>query len=216
MKPARHSDRWAYGDQIIYRGLWKGFIWWAIPVTVVQDTLDLIALYWPAGTPMKRPEKRATARDVFANPKPVLADHFWTDTNVLMLCREGDAYSINAMWSAENGDLLCWYVNLQAPLHRMEIGFETEDHLLDVVFQPDLGEWEIKDEDELAEAGQLGVYSDDEVKEVLAAAEEAIQNIITGGSSILEKWATWAAPKSWGVRGMPSNWNAHLSEPYQD
>lgn len=200
----------------MYRGLWKGFIWWAIPVTVVRDARDLIAVYWPAGTPMKRPEKRATAHDVFADPQPVLADCQWTDTNVLMLCQQGQAYSINAMWSAENGDLLCWYVNLQAPLHRMEIGFDTEDHLLDVVFHPDLSGWRLKDEHDLLEAGRLNVYSDEEVNEIYATAEEAIQDIISGRSPISKMWAAWEAPEPWGVREMPSNWNAYLSDPSQD
>jgi hypothetical protein len=215
MKHTIDPPRWSSGDAIVYRGLWKGNIWWALPVTVVQDTRDVIALYWPAGTPTKRPAKRATAHDVFLNPRPTLTDRPWTDMDVLTLCDDKTAYSINAMWSADDGDLLCWYVNLQAPLHRTAVGFETEDHLLDVVFQPDLSGWEWKDEDELAEAYELGVYTKYKVKEIYAAAEDAIRRITEGRSWINKKWSSWTAPESWGVLEMSQDWDACLSDPYR-
>lgn len=215
MKHTLDQPRWSYGDAVIYRGLWKGHIWWALPVRVVQDTQDQIALYWPAGTPSMRTVKRATAQDVFHNPQPTLTDRPWTDTDVLTLCDEKTAYSINAMWSAEHGDLLCWYVNLQAPLHRMAVGFETEDHLLDVVFQPDLSRWEWKDEDELAEAFELGVYTRQKLDEIYTSAEEAIQRITSGRSWISDKWSSWRAPDAWGVLNLPEEWDASLSDPYR-
>jgi hypothetical protein len=209
------TDRWSFGDAVIYRGLWKGHIWWALPVRVVQDTRELIALYWPAGTPSKRTAERATARDIFLNPQPTLADRHWTDTDILTLCDEKAAYSINAMWSAKNGVLLCWYVNLQEPLHRKAVGFETEDHLLDIVFQPDLSGWEWKDEDELAQAVELGEYSKQKVHEIYAAAEEAIESIMSGRSWISDKWSTWHAPNSWDVLELPQDWDASPSDPYR-
>jgi len=209
------KQRWNPGDQIMYRGLWKGFIWWAIPATVIQDSPELIALYWPAGTPCKRTKKRATARDVFLNPKPILSDSYWTDTDILMLCRESEAYSINAMRSAEKGELLWWYVNLQAPLHRMEVGFETEDYLLDIVFEPDLSGWKLKDEDELAEAVELGIYTEQKMHEIYVAADEAVQSITSGTSPISKMWSAWRPPKQWGVAEMPENWAADASDPYR-
>lgn len=46
---------WATGDQIVYREVWKNRVWTARPVTVVQDTPELIVLYLSAGTRWKMP-----------------------------------------------------------------------------------------------------------------------------------------------------------------
>lgn len=49
---------WAMGDRILIREVWRGRVWTARPVTVVQDTSDLIAFYMMPGTRYKHP--RAT------------------------------------------------------------------------------------------------------------------------------------------------------------
>ena len=36
---------WPTGSQIVYREVWRGKVWTARPVTVVQDAPDLIALF---------------------------------------------------------------------------------------------------------------------------------------------------------------------------
>ena len=41
----RHS-----GEVVVFRGVSRTKIWYVLPVTVVQDTPNLLALYWPAGT----------------------------------------------------------------------------------------------------------------------------------------------------------------------
>lgn len=208
------NHRWSFGDEIIYRGLYQGYFWWAIPVTVVQDNRDLIALYWPAGSPVKRPAERVAVPDIVSNPNPRLIDRQWTDTNVLMLCDEELPYCIYAMWAAESGEHLCWYVNLQAPLHRMEIGFETEDYLLDVVFHPDLSKWKLKDEAELIEASQIGMYSKRKVEAIYTAADEAINRIRSGLSPVDDKWADWKPPERWPIPEMPENWDEYHSNPF--
>jgi len=49
------SLRWAAGHQVVYREVWRGKVWTARPVTVVQDTLDGVALYLRSGTRWKLP-----------------------------------------------------------------------------------------------------------------------------------------------------------------
>jgi len=207
------NGRWSHGDKIIYRGLWKGSIYWALPVTVVQDSKDAIALYWPAGTPVKRPKTRATIEELSTKPYPEISDSYWTDTDILLLCNEGKPYSINSMRSAESGELLCWYVNIQAPLHRIDIGFETEDLLLDVVFQPDLSTWKLKDEDELDDALKLGLFDNQSVSEIRAAAEDAIKSITSGTSPVNSNWSSWTPPELWDIPEMPDIWDSNYSSP---
>lgn len=195
-------------ETIMYRGRWKGSIYWALPVTVIQDDSSKVVLYWPAGTPCKRPAKRATIPELLNPPYPALSDSFWTDTDILMLCEIGKPYSINRMTSTKNGELLCWYVNIQAPIQRIDIGFETEDLLLDVVFEPDLSSWKLKDEDELIEAVNLGIFDQQEEEEIRLAAQESISNIMSDKSPINKKWMYWTPPTSWDIPVMPDYWYA--------
>ena len=46
---------WQAGDHIFLRETWRGLVWTARPVTVVQDTPDVIAFYMMPGTSYKHP-----------------------------------------------------------------------------------------------------------------------------------------------------------------
>lgn len=46
------SRRFAPGDTVVWRIIWHGCVWWAVPVTVVQDS-ELVALYTAPGTRFK-------------------------------------------------------------------------------------------------------------------------------------------------------------------
>ncbi len=72
-------------------------------------------------------------------------------------------HTVEVWWDAE-WSFLGWYVNLQAPLVVQRNRFDTTDWALDIVVEPD-GTWHWKDEDEFAEAIELGVFAD------LAAAD---------------------------------------------
>ena len=71
--------------------------------------------------------------------------------------------------------LVCWYINLQDPIRRTEIGFDTMDHMLDVVISPDMDSWEWKDEDELAAAEKAGIGSKEKAQAIRQEAERAIE-----------------------------------------
>ena len=44
-----------------------------------------------------------------------------------MLVKPGAAHSVELLWNAETGQFLCWYINLQEPLRRTPLGFDTMD-----------------------------------------------------------------------------------------
>jgi hypothetical protein len=46
---------WTRGDQIVLRYRWEDRLSWVEPVTVVEDSPALIALYLAMDTPIKRP-----------------------------------------------------------------------------------------------------------------------------------------------------------------
>jgi hypothetical protein len=150
---------WKSGDTVLLRGVWRSKLWFAIVTYIVQDTDDLIALYWRADTPNKVPGWRLTAQDLLVEAQLKLTDSAWTRTDVLMLVKPGDSHSVELMWDGKTGEFLCWYVNLQLPLCRTPISFDTMDLALDVVISPDKSKWRWKDEDEFAEMIDLGLIS---------------------------------------------------------
>jgi hypothetical protein len=176
-------------------------------VTVVQDDPDLIALYWPAGTPQKVPQERLTPRQLLSTEQVDLVDRRWTDTDVLMLATPGAAHAVYAMWERGHASFRCWYIDLQDPLRRTTIGFNTRDHLLDIVVTPDRSEWRWKDEDELQEAVAIGVFSPQEARAIRAEGERVIRLLQAGASPFCDGWESWSPPGEWGIPVLPMDWD---------
>jgi predicted RNA-binding protein associated with RNAse of E/G family len=200
-----HITRWATGDTIVMRGILKGKLWWASPAYVVQDSSEIIALYWPVGTPTKSPIRRPTVRDELEN-RVELEDRNWTDNNILSLNIPGAAYSIELMWEARTGSLRCWYVHLQEALRRSSMGFDTMDQMLDIVIRLDRTEWHWKDEDEFAEAEAIGVYSPEKAKAIRAEGERVIRRLRTNAAPFCDGWEEWRPPGGWTIPKFPDGW----------
>lgn len=203
----RSVTYWTPGDPIVLRGAWRQKLWWALPVTVVQDTLDLIALYWPTGTCNKLPRKRLVPQDLLSTEQLDLVDGAWTKTDVLMLATPGAAHAVSAMWEEGHASFRCWYIDLQEPLRRTSIGFDTRDHLLDIVTSPDRSEWWWKDEDEFREAEEIGVYSAEEARAIRTEGERVIELMREGRSPFCDGWERWSPPADWGIPDLPAGWD---------
>lgn len=52
----------------------------------------------------------------------------------------------------------------ETPWRRSAIGFDTLDHVLDVLVAPDRRSWELKDEDELTWATEQGRFTADQTR----------------------------------------------------
>jgi hypothetical protein len=179
-----------------------------MPVIVVQDSPELIALYWPADTPDKIPKKRLTPMELLTTHKLDLVDTTWNETDVLMLVTPGASHAVYAMWESEHIRLKCWYVDLQDPLRRTSIGFDTMDHLLDIVISPDRSKWRWKDEDEFREAVEIGLYSKEEARAIRAEGERVIKLMEANQSPFCDGWERWSPPPEWQNPVFPANWDA--------
>jgi hypothetical protein len=84
--------------------------------------------------------------------------------------REGDAHTIELFWD-QAWSFVGWYVKLQAPLRVHGTFFDTTDWALDVVVDPD-GTRAWKDEDDFAQAIELGVFDEAGAAAVRAEASE--------------------------------------------
>jgi len=197
---------WTSGAHATLRGVGDK-VFWAYPTVVVQDSADLIALYMPAGVLGKDTEKRPTPQDLLTPDKINIVDCQWDITDVLMLIVPDDAFSTYVMWKTRTKDLACWYINLQEPIRRTSIGFDTMDNMLDVVVSPDMSEWKWKDDDEFAEAERIGFYSHEKASEIWAEGERAVKLLTLERQAFYEEWQKWQAKPEWDIPKLSPLWN---------
>jgi predicted RNA-binding protein associated with RNAse of E/G family len=127
-------------------------------------------------------------------------DKVWEWTHVLRLGRRDRPHSLDLFWD-EAWAFLGWYVNLQRPLEDTRLGFDTTDWALDVVVDPD-GSWRWKDEDDFAQAQELGVLDADDAAGVRAEGERVVAERPwpTG-------WEDWRPPAAWTPAALPEGWD---------
>lgn len=180
------------GRVVIYRDVQGGKTLWEAPHVVVEDGPERVALYIAPGTQGLCPEDRLAAdyADRLSSGKWELSPFTWHTHHVLRLISWDAAHSVECYWSEETWEFRGWYVNLQAPLRRVADGFETTDHTLDVVISPD-GEWNWKDEAQLADLVRIGHYSDEAAQRFRAEALRAIDCLESRQGVFAEGWEDW-------------------------
>lgn len=203
------------GTHATLRGL-DGKVLWALPTIVVRDDADLIALYLPAGSAGKNVAVRPSAKDLMTPQEIRVVDHTWTSTDVLILIVPGEAFCTYLMRKEGTLEQLCWYINLQEPVWRTPIGYDAMDHLLDVVVSPDMTSWHWKDEDELAEAVQVGYYSHEKAAQVRGEGEKAICLVTETRKAFYTEWQSWLPDSGWGLPRLSLFWDRIDLERYRE
>lgn len=208
---------WSAGDQILLRdrGGWrKDRPTRAFPVTVVEDSSDCIVIYFAAGTPIKlgvqadgTPIPRSLPYAERFKLAQRIGDGVWHTEARLMLARPGAAHAYSLFWDAEDWTFNGWYVDLQAAFRRTPLGFDIEDQVLDIVIESDFS-WYWKDEDEFADAQQIGRFSPDEAAAIRAEGERVIQNIESRGWPFGEDWESWRPDPGWPTPSIPPDWDS--------
>ncbi len=204
---------WTPGDQIVLRFTWSGDLAWVEPVTVVEDSPACIALYLAEHTPIKRPigtdglpVPRSRSHEPRSRVPWQLGEAHWVSTSVLWLARPGDAHAIGLFWQGPERRFLGWYGNLQAPLQRTSIGFDSADHALDVQIAPDRS-WNWKDEDEFASVQQRGVISAAEAAAIRAEGERVIAAVEASHWPFNAGWEHWRPDPAWPIPELPPGWD---------
>jgi predicted RNA-binding protein associated with RNAse of E/G family len=200
--------RWCPGELVVLRYLTMheslpGMSW---PCRVVEDRNDLVALYVPAGTVFKAWGTLAGTRR--------LVDTRWR-RDMLRLMFPGRGYSIWLTWEPGAGRRFSgYYVNMEEPFRRTSIGFDTNDHMLDVVVTPDLT-WAWKDEEVMADRVRRGVYSPAFAAAVRAEAEQVIAVIEANGPPFCDGWDRWTPDPRWAIPELPANWDTAPVVPWE-
>jgi hypothetical protein len=136
-------------------------------VRVVEDSDSLLATFIPEAAPLSYAEDPDVVWPTESGRHPWWPAARWRGHGVLMLQRPGEPYAVWHFWAGPERRFEFWYLNLQEPFRRSAIGYDTQDHELDVVVSEDL-QWFFKDEDKLAERAREGRYSESEMASIHA------------------------------------------------
>ena len=193
---------WAEGAPALLRYIHDGRVSRVLPVSVVADDERSTQLFARSGTPMRT---RCDLDDVPLQRSLPYAERFalpwrlgpsvWSGYHVLMLTPRDAGHSFWAYWDDAWG-FEGWYVNLQDPLRRSRFGFDTADNVLDVVVRPDMS-WQYKDEDELAEAVQVGRFTAAEADGLYQEGARATAAIDARAWPFDRDWSGWRPDPHW-------------------
>jgi len=173
----------------------------ALPMRVAST--DAPALWLAPGTEIRWP----VIGDGFAEElslderysSPWRAGHrMWEGEGVLIVGRPGRAHSLWVI--RRDGALATWYVNLESPWQQTSMGWDTQDHDLDLVCKPD-GSWRWKDEDDLEAAVRHGHFSAREAAKFRAEGERVLAEWPFPTS-----WDDWEPDPNWTIAAVPRGW----------
>lgn len=166
---------------------------------VVEDTAQQLATYVPAGAPFRYPPS-ADGR-----PHPWFPRAGWEGNGLLMLQRPGDAYAVWHLWHGPDHRFDGWYLNLQEPYRRTEIGYDTQDLELDLLVSR-AGEVAFKDAQLLEERVQDGRFDPSQVEAIRRLGTEIEAELSRNGRWWDESWARFVPDPSWPTPSFPESW----------
>ena len=197
---------WLQGDPVVMRHL-RGEWRWAAPMRVVEDRGDFVALYIQPGTKMSSmgdAEGNRTRDYVHATRRiPTV----WGLNHALHLIRDGDEHATVLFWDEHTWEFRCWYINLQEPLRRTAMGFDSMDLTLDLVIAPDRQTWQWKDEDEFAFGIEHGWYTGEQLAHLKEYGRLVVDHALAGRPPFDAGWEHWRPPPEWRPLELPDGWD---------
>jgi hypothetical protein len=199
----------APGSGVVLREVLRGRVWAARPAIVVADDPDLRMFYVPMGTRWRAPD--VTDREDLLRTKALasswsLVERTWTRTHVLSFAWPGAEHAVLHFWD-EAWRPRSWYVNVERPLERFAVGFDTLDEDLDVVIDVDRSSWAWKDEADVALGAELGLYSPADVERFRVEGARGRDRVLRRESPFDREWADWRPDTSWGTPSLPAGWD---------
>jgi predicted RNA-binding protein associated with RNAse of E/G family len=177
------------------------------PCRVIEDSHDSLALFIAAGTKYKAEPKRTAAQKRASPSPPVPRNEYVWRSDTLRLMFPGRSHSVWLFWESREGrrSFSKYFVNLEEPFRRTAIGFDTQDHTLDVLVQPD-GTWAWRDETEFDNHVREGFFTPALVQAVRSEAARVIDDISRGVHPCLKGWSTWTPDPRWKIPDIAPGW----------
>ena len=199
-------QRWNVGDTVVRRevkGLsplddgdrsapWFDRAWIEMPMRVVEDDGDDLALFVASGTAFTFPDGVWEA----GKEHPWKANGAWRGHGCLMVQDPTEHHSIWHFWAGPDRAFACWYVNLQTALRIDGDQIDTQDLELDLLVWPD-GTWEFKDWDLLDLRVQQGTYTTELAAWIRSYGTELGDRLDREGPWWDTGWTSWEPPTGW-------------------
>ena len=196
---------WGPGDTVVLREVWRGEVFEARPAVVVYDEPQQRAFLVPGGVrcglpigddgnEIRLPDRPWHLEVRARGPLPILS-FAWPET----------PYSV--LLGSVGSEGRVWYVNLQDPFTPTAIGFDTTDHVLDVLIALDRSGWSWKDEDELEQAIAHGLFTEDDVMWFRHWGERAVERVILREPPFDRDWEAWEPDPAWREPELPMGWD---------
>ena len=201
------------GAAIVWRSRPDRGIGFVFACRVLADEPDRIAVVQPTGAPVARrvgrrggPGGRAMVPGGWDGTSRAVTA--WDGPPSCRVHPVGRAYSVIRWWDANTGRHQGWYVNLEQPWVRTSLGFDSRDHILDVVVADDLSSCALKDEDELAYAVEVGKLTRAEAEAIHATAADAIEDVAQRRWPFDESaWSAFEPLDYAEPPGLPDGWD---------
>ncbi len=194
---------WSSGDVVVSRDVLNdGRAWLEVPVLVVQDDEELLALYIATGAPLRFADgdwPTETGRHPWHGKKR------WQGHGTLMLQRPDEAHAVWVFWRGPERAFHGWYVNLQEPFRRTPFGFDTQDLELDIWIPRD-GPYEWKDEKLLDERVREGRFTPEQARAIRAEGERVSAELDAGRRWWCDDWASWEPDPAWPTPSFAPGW----------
>ena len=197
--------RFEPGETVALRQTWDGRVWAARPATVVEDATEQTMLFIPAETSWMAPFHDGRRLKIQQTEFELAPLRYEEEIHVLSFSWPDTWYAV-LLFLRPDGSAHSWYVNLEEPLRRTELGFDTLDHELDVIVELD-GSWRWKDEDDLAESIRRGVIPAEEEPRLRADGERAVRRIVDREPPFDRDWTAWRPDPAWPIPVLPEGWD---------
>jgi hypothetical protein len=182
---------------VILRSIFRGRLLYSVPGWLLEETpTHVVTATVPGAQTLQPLGPRASVVREVARGRERIGAVPWHTNRVVWLTPFGAAHALGHFWNDASGEFLGYYVNLQAPLRPTPLGYDSFDHVLDVVVKPD-GTWQWKDEDEFVEAVDLGIFTPSEAAAIRSEGERVIASL---PALIPTGWEAWRPGASWSAR----------------
>jgi hypothetical protein len=186
------------------REVWRDRILAARPLRVVHDGADHRSFFLVPGSAWKSDPR--DHGEVRFRGGPWELEDVVRERPVLSFALPDAAFAVLLTWSP------AWvfegyYLNLQSPLRPWALGFDYEDHFLDVLIPADRSGFRWKDEDDLAEAVRRGLLTESRARAIRRAGAGAAEHVLAGRRPFDHDWTTWRPDPAWTAPVLPEGWD---------
>lgn len=200
-------NRWTHGDTLVRREVlgyeptgtvssdhwWYERSWLDMPVRVVEDSDEALALYIPRGQWFDFPPGDWPAVD---GVHPWHGRGGWDGNGCLMVQVPGEHVAVWHFWEGPDRRFACWYLNIQTAFRRTPDGVDTQDLELDLVVFADTT-WQMKDWDLVDEKVRWDILTPEAAAWVRDYGTALGRRLDEEGIWWDRSWAEWEPPAAW-------------------